>query len=383
MTRKVALVSVSRADRAMAAAVGAALTAEGVNVAAIVVDDPSGPDSVIEDHGLRTRRIPAHMDGDDPAALGRRMGVLTGAFAEAIEAERPDIVVLTGDRYETLAAAGAAALSGTVIAHLHGGEVTLGAMDDAFRHAISKLAHLHFCATEAARERLARLGEADWRITVSGAPGLDRLHHARPLSRPDFFAALNWRDPGGFILVTWHPETLAPEGGAAGLKALLDALNGSERPVLFTGVNADPGGLDQGARIRRWAEGREGVRLVPSLGSLYASALAHAAAMAGNSSSGIIEAATFALPVVDVGGRQAGRDRGANVVHAPTDPAAVARALNRALDPAFRAGLSGMANLYGDGRAAPRIAARLAGEPLDDRLRRKPFPAEEPAHDPK
>lgn len=378
MTRKVALVSVSRADRAMAAVVGAALTAQGADVAAIIVDDPSGPDSVIEDHGLRTRRIPAHMEGDDPAALGGRMGALTGAFAESFAAEKADVIVLTGDRYETLAAAGAAALSGTVIAHLHGGEVTLGAMDDAFRHAISKLAHLHFCAVEAARRRLHRLGEADWRITVSGAPGLDLLHQAAPLKREAFFKALDWRDPGDFILVTWHPETLAPDGGAAGLEALLEALSAAARPILVTGVNADPGGAGQGARIRGWAEGREDVRLTPGLGRLYASALAHAAVMAGNSSSGIIEAASFALPVVDVGDRQAGRDRGANVVHTPADPAAVARALARALNPGFRAGLSGMANPYGDGRAGPRIAARLVAEPLDDRLRRKTFPETEP-----
>ena len=150
MTRTVCVVSVSRADRAMAAVVGRALDETGVQALAVVVDDPLGPDSLIEDHGVRTRRIPAHMNGDAPADLGRRMGALTAAFAEAFADERPDIIVLTGDRYETLAAAGAASLAGAVIAHLHGGELTLGAMDDAFRHAITKLGHLHFPATDAA-----------------------------------------------------------------------------------------------------------------------------------------------------------------------------------------------------------------------------------------
>ena len=163
MTRTVAVVSVSRADRAMAAVVGRALDEAGVSALAMVVDDPLGSDSLIEERGVRTCRIPAHMSGDDPADLGRRMGTLTAAFAEVLADERPDIIVLTGDRYETLAAAGAASLAGAVVAHLHGGELTLGAMDDAFRHAITTLAHLHFPATDAAAARLLPLGEEDWR----------------------------------------------------------------------------------------------------------------------------------------------------------------------------------------------------------------------------
>ncbi|MFT4953743.1 MAG: UDP-hydrolyzing UDP-N-acetyl-D-glucosamine 2-epimerase [Brevundimonas sp.] len=379
MTRTVCVVSVSRADRAMAAVVGPALDEAGVSAWAMVVDDPLGPDSLIEDHGVRTRRIPAHMDGDGPADPGRRMGALTAAFAEVLADELPDMVVLTGDRYETLAAAGAASLAGVVIAHLHGGELTLGAMDDAFRHAITKLAHLHFPATESAAARLVRMGEEDWRITLAGAPGLDLLMSAPPMPRVDFFSALNITDPGDFILATWHPETLTADGGAAGLEALLKALSDAARPVLFTGVNSDPGGAGQAAYIRRWAEEQTSVHLIPSLGALYAPALAHAAVMAGNSSSGIIEAAAFALPVVNVGDRQKGRDRGANVVDAPADPAAVRQALSRALDPAFRASLTAMINPYGDGRAGPRIAARLAAEPIDARLRQKSFPEERPS----
>lgn len=379
MTRTVCVVSVSRADRAMAAVVGRALDEAGVETMAMVVDDPLGPDSLIDDHGVRTRRIPAHMDADGPADLGRRMGALTTAFAGVLADERPDMVVLTGDRYETLAAAGAASLAGVVIAHLHGGELTLGAMDDAFRHAITKLAHLHFPATEAAAARLIRMGEEDWRITLAGAPGLDLLMSAPPMPRGGFFRALSMDDPGDFILATWHPETLAADGGATGLEALLAALAETGRPVLFTGVNADPGGAGQAAHIHRWAEGQAAIHLIPSLGPLYAPALAHAAVMAGNSSSGIIEAAAFALPVVNVCDRQKGRDRGANVLDAGPDPAAVRQALTRALDPAFRSSLTGMANPYGDGRAGPCIAARLAAEPIDDRLRQKSFPEERPS----
>jgi UDP-hydrolysing UDP-N-acetyl-D-glucosamine 2-epimerase len=379
MTRTVCVVSVSRADRAMAAVVGRALDEAGVPALAMVVDDPLGPDSLIEDQGVRTRRIPAHMDGDGPVDLGRRMGVLTTDFAEVFADERPDIIVLTGDRYETLAAAGAASLAGAIIAHLHGGELTLGAMDDAFRHAITKLAHLHFPATDAAAARLIRMGEEDWRITTAGAPGLDLLMSAPPMPRADLFGALNMDDPGDFILATWHPETLTADGGAAGLEALLATLSETGRPVLFTGVNADPGGSGQAARIRNWAEGQTGVHLIPSLGPLYAPALAHTAVMAGNSSSGVIEAAAFALPVVNVGDRQKGRDRGANVLDAAAAPAAVRQALTRALDPAFRSSLTGMTNPYGDGRAGPRIAARLAAESIDDRLRQKSFPEERPS----
>lgn len=374
--RRIAVVSVSRADRAAADAVSLALRRRGDDVEpmAIAVDDPhdvAGPDL---SPGAGLIRLPHLFRADAPAAAAIRAGALTSAFAEAFAQARPDIVVVAGDRYETHAAATAALLAGSVLAHLHGGEITRGALDDPLRHAISKLAHLHFCATPQAARRLVAMGEEPWRITRAGAPALDSLM-ARP--RPDreaFFAALDWSDPGPFALVTYHPVTARPDESLAGLDALLAALVEAGLAAVFTGVNADPGAGPIAARIAGFVASHPNSRAVAGLGELYPAALGHAAVMLGNSSSGLIEAPSFGLPAVNIGARQEGRDRGGNVIDCPAEATAVTAALRRALTPEFRALAAKAPNPYGDGRAAPVIAKRLALEPITDELRIKQFP---------
>lgn len=373
--RAIAVVSVSRADRAAAAAVAEALSGHpDVTGALLALEDPHDQSDLPVESPYEVHRLPHQFEEDHPAAAAVRAGALTSSFAEAFDQFDPDLVVVAGDRYETHAAAVAALLTGRLIAHLHGGEITRGALDDPLRHAISKLSHLHFCATSQACARLERMAEETWRITQSGAPALDFLL-ARPIpDRAAFFAVLGWVDPGPFVLATYHPATARPEDTGAGLEALLEALANLDLPVIFTGVNADPGAGSIHSRIQRWATDRPTARVLAGLGSQYAGALVHAAAMAGNSSSGLIEAPSFGLPVVNIGSRQEGRDRGANVIDCPGNAEAVIGALKRALDPAFRKSLSGLPNPYGDGAAAPRIAARLAQEPLTDELRVKRFP---------
>lgn len=373
--RAIAVVSVSRADRAAAVAVADALSDhDQVAGTLLALEDPHDQHQLPTGSPYDVHRLPHQFVDDGPAAAAVRAGALTSSFAEAFDRFNPDFVVVAGDRFETHAAAVAALLTGRIIAHLHGGEITRGALDDPLRHAISKLSHLHFCATAQARIRLERMGEEPWRITQSGAPALDFLL-ARPIpDRAAFFASLGWADPGPFVLATCHPATARPEDTGADLEALLDALARLDFPVIFTGVNADPGAGSVNARIQSWSAGRPAVRVLAGLGPLYAGALTHAAAMVGNSSSGLIEAPSFGLPVVNIGSRQEGRDRGANVIDCPGAAEAVAEALKRALDPAFRERLASMANPYGDGAAAPRIAARLAQEPLSDELRMKRFP---------
>src|SRR5690606_32062604 len=155
------------------------------------------------------------------------------------------------------------------------GEITRGALDDPLRHAISKLSHLHFCATPQARRRLERMGEEPWRVTESGAPALDFLLAQPCRDRPAFFSALQWPDPGPFVLATYHPVTARPATTAAELDALLDALDGLGLPVIFTGVNADTGAGPIDARIHQWAARSPSVRVTQGLGALYASALGH------------------------------------------------------------------------------------------------------------
>jgi UDP-hydrolysing UDP-N-acetyl-D-glucosamine 2-epimerase len=312
---------------------------------------------------------------DTPEGVARAIGRGVTGFADAYARLRPDLLVVLGDRYEMLAAAAAALPFRIPLAHLHGGEATEGAIDEQMRHAITKMSHLHFVAHPDYARRVIQMGEEPWRVTVSGAPALDAIAALPPAPRGEverrFAVAL---DPPP-LLVTFHPETHAPERTAADLEALLDALDRSGRPLLFTAPNADAGGrrfLDTVAAFVAAHPGR--ARLVASLGGEgYYGVLRHAAAMVGNSSSGIIEAASFGLPVVNVGERQKGRLRGANVIDAPGAADAILAAVERALTPAFRDACRGMANPYGDGRAAERIVARLAEVPLDRALLVKRF----------
>lgn len=332
-------------------------------------------DEITRDGFAVAARVPCLEDDDSPAAVAAAMGRATAGFGRVLDGLAPDLVVALGDRFEMLASALAAVPMNLPIAHIHGGEITEGALDDAFRHALTKISHLHFPAAEPYARRLRQMGEEPWRITVSGAPGLDTLLATPPLDG-DAFAALTGL-PGDTapILVTLHPSPRESGAPTAQVDALLPALAGCGRPLLFTRPNADPGGRAIAAAIERFVAGRDDAVLVASLGIAgYRTALGRAAAMVGNSSSGVIEAPSFALPAVNIGRRQDGRLRAGNLVDVPeATPAALAAALDRALDSGFRAGLAGLPNPYGDGRAAPRIAERLTTVPLDRTLVYKRF----------
>ncbi len=319
-------------------------------------------------------RVPCLGETDSPRAVAEAMGRATTGMAAALADSPPDLLLVLGDRYEMLACAMAAGPLRLPLAHLHGGEITEGAMDDQFRHALSKLAHLHFPAAGTFARRLRQMGEEDWRITVCGAPGLDALRAVTPATpdelRRRFGIAL---DPPP-LLVALHPETLSDVPCEAQAAALIDALAASGLSCVITGGNADPGGDAIGRALGAFADGRPDVRRVDHLGTAaYVALMRRASAMVGNSSSGIIEAAAFGLPVVNIGDRQKGRPRAANVIDVPFDAPAIAAAIRRAVDPAFRAPLGSLDNPYGDGGAASRVAARLAEVPLGGRLLRKTF----------
>src|SRR5882724_848955 len=305
-------------------------------------------------------------------AAGTGAGVV--GFARAFAAGRPDLVVLLGDRAEMLAAAVAALPLAIPVAHLHGGEVTEGAIDEQARHAITKLAHLHFPAAEPYARRLRQMGEESWRVHCVGAPGLDRLPRRATLSRADLAARLGLPLRRPTMLVTFHPVTLEHADTARHVEELAGALSRVEGDLVISYPGADTA---HRAVVERWtalAATRPGTRLAPSLGEdVYCSLLREADVMVGNSSSGIIEAASFGLPVVNIGSRQQGRLRGENVIDAGHGRDEIATAISRALDPAFRRGLAGMRNPYGDGAAAPRIVRILREVELGPRLARKRF----------
>ncbi len=319
-------------------------------------------------------RVEMLLSSDAPEGIATSMGVGVMGFAQAYARHRPDVLVVLGDRFEMYAAASAAVPFRMPIAHIAGGELTEGAIDNSFRHAITKLSHLHFVTTATYAARVIQMGEEPWRVTVSGALGLDHLQAFVASGRPALEALVGLRLDPPPLVVTYHPVTLEYDRAGVQIDALLNALQPLDRPLIFTLPNADTNGRVIRQRIEAFVARRPSAVLVPNLGTqAYFSLMAHAAAMVGNSSSGLVEAPSFGLPVVDIGTRQAGRLRAANVIPCGYGADEIRQALARALSPEFRAGLQGLRNPYGEGRASERILEALTGVAIDDRLLVKAF----------
>ncbi len=331
-------------------------------------------DTIADDNFVVADKVEMLLSSDTPEGIAKSMAIGVMGFAQSFGRFQPDLLVLTGDRFEMFAAAVAALPFGVPIAHIHGGELSEGAIDDAMRHSITKLSHLHFVSNVEAQRRVIQMGEAPWRVTLSGAPALDNLREM-DLIGPEELAErfdLEMREPP--MVVTFHPTTLKYAGTEAHTQALLDALRRINRPVVFTYPNADTSGHRIITMIENFAAAHKHAQVVINLGPLgYYSLLANAAAMVGNSSSGIIEAASFALPVVNIGERQRGRLCGSNVIHVAPDTHLICLAIERALSKEFRDQLRGMSNPYGNGRASERIIERLCDVPLDEELISKRF----------
>ncbi|MFK7961073.1 MAG: UDP-N-acetylglucosamine 2-epimerase [Phycisphaerales bacterium] len=344
---------------------------------------------VIERDGFTVdERVDCLLASDGDAAMARGLALATSGFADVIDRQRPDAIMVVADRYEMLAPATAAMTMRVPIVHVEGGEASEGVIDHAVRNALSMLASHHFVTTAEAARRLVRMGEAAWRIHRTGAGSLDHLAH--PLAPSPAHAAMSatadGQDSAPYAVVAYHPVTL-DETPDAGIDALLAAIEASIESrgigVAICHSNADAGGRRIVATIRRWLDrraiDRPPARLFVNLEPAdYWGLLSGASLMVGNSSSGIMESPSLGLPAVDVGPRQAGRERAGNILHAAPDAAAMADAITRALTPEFREVASAAVNPYGDGRAGPRIAEQLATIPIGTRVLRKPaIPAPE------
>lgn len=319
-------------------------------------------------------RIECTTSSDTAEGVAKSMGLGMISFGQLFGRWRPDVLMVLGDRFEMLAAAAAALPFAMPVAHLHGGETSEGAIDEAIRHAITKMSHLHFVATRDYYDRVVQLGEEPWRVALTGAPGLDGIRQIEPLSRQDLERKIGMSLDAPTLLVTLHPVTLEPADTDRHVTELLGALEDLAMQVVFTYPNADAGGRFIIAAIEAFVARNSWARAVVNFGQAgYFAMLRHAAAMVGNSSSGIIESPSFELPVVNVGNRQRGRVRSFNVVDVDYERKAIADAVRRALTPDFRRQLAGMKNPYGDGTAADKIVSILAKTPLDQRLIMKHF----------
>ncbi|WP_148255164.1 UDP-N-acetylglucosamine 2-epimerase [Aidingimonas lacisalsi] len=326
------------------------------------------------------RRMEILLSSDTRIAMTKAMGLAMLSCGEALAEDRPDMVVLLGDRFEIVPVALAAVTHGVPVAHLHGGETSRGALDDYFRHAVTKLASLHFPATETYRRRILQMGESPERVYNYGAPGLDHLHRSEPVSREALSEVLELSLDRPTAIVTYHPVTIESDRATASpVSALLAALDARpDLQVVFSKANADARGRAINTVLAQWCEAHpERSRLFDNLGQrLYHACLHHLDLMIGNSSSGLVEAPSFRLPVVNVGSRQEGRLLADNVISVADTVAAISQGIGQALDPAFQASIAEMSNPYdhfGDGSASRRIKDVLKQIPLDVALMKKGF----------
>jgi len=321
---------------------------------------------VIDDGFEVTERMDFLQSDDSPIGINQSMAKAQVLAAKAFNKYQPDIIILLGDRFEALAVAQAAAISGVPIAHIHGGELTEGALDDAFRHAITKLAHIHFTSTEEYRQRVIQLGEQPKSVFNVGAPGVDNIKHLSLLTREEL---INERGNGfssPFFLITFHPETLAEYSPQQALNNLLHALDRFETfNLIITYPNADAYGRSLIEILKSYAEAQpERVYLFESIGLInYLSAMKYATAVIGNSSSGIIEAPSFHVPTVNIGNRQKGRIASKCVLHCSEKQEDIFNAIKKATSPQFKNSIAHISNPYGDGNASERIVDLLIDTP--------------------
>lgn len=314
---------------------------------------------LIENDGFPiAARIPILSGEDNAAGTSRAMARALEGFGDYFEKNRPDCLLVLGDRFEALAVTTAAFNSRIPVMHLHGGERTDGAADDAFRHCITKMSQLHFTATEEYRRRVIQLGEDPERVFYVGAVGVENIRSVPLMSLDEVAATLNYPLKKPFVLMTYHPVTLEETGADTECRAVLDAM--SRHPhltYLVTQANADAGGAVINRMMAEYAATHPNVCFVKNLGLVrYLSAMKEAEFLMGNSSSALIEAPTFGIPTVNIGIRQKGRTAGPSVIHTANDTDAICRGMQKALDPAFRKEVKHAPNPYEKAGTAAAIA---------------------------
>ena len=382
MKRKIAVITTSRADYGHLYWPLRDLSAhEHVDLKIVALGSHLSPEfgntyqEILTDGFTIDSRIECLLSSDTDIGMAKTIGMATLGLADLFGQMRPDLLLLIADRYEMLAPASVALALRIPIAHIEGGEVSEGAIDDAVRNALTKMSHIHFTSTRAARERVIAMGEDEWRVHRTGAPSLDHLRRRTLLSRKQVEErlVLNLRTPT--ILVVYHPMTIARDTlqEADSLFAALDSLPDQ---ILFCYPNADAGSRALIDRAKSFIERRGHGKIFTNLDSvMYLSLLRQVDMLVGNSSSGIMESASFGLPTVNVGLRQQGRERARNVLDADAHPRAILEAVSTSRTPGFRQSLQGMVNPYGEGTASEIIVRVLTSIPLSQELLMKRRPS--------
>lgn len=380
MASRICVVTGSRADYGLLYWVLHDLKAEpGIELQLVVTGMHLSPEfgltvREIEKDGFPiARRVEMLVSSDTPGGVAKSMGLGVIGMSDAFEQLQPDVVLVLGDRFEILAAVQACLVHNIPVAHIAGGDTTEGAFDESIRHAITKMAHVHFATNELSARRVRQLGEDPHRIHVVGSPALDHLRRLQLLERTTLEETLGARLRARNLLITFHPVTLEAGDSERQFGELLAALEtlGADTALWFTRPNADTGGRAISAALDAWATQHPGrAHVYTSLGQLqYLSLMSQVDAVVGNSSSGLYEAPSFAVPTVNIGDRQRGRLAAASVLHCAPERTAIVQAITQALALDCR----DVANPYGDGYTVGRIVSILRDLPPASELLKKHF----------
>lgn len=332
-----------------------------------------------EDGFVINEKVEMLLSSDTPIGIAKSLGLGTIGFADSLNRLKPDILVLLGDRFEILAAAQAAMIARIPIAHIHGGELTEGLIDEAIRHSITKMSHLHFVATGQYRNRVIQLGEDPKRVFNFGAIGLDYIQRLELLDREKFEKSIDFKLGSPTFLVTYHPVTLENQTAERNVLELLKALeNFPNAKILFTKANADTEGRIINQLLEEFVQkNKERSKLFSSLGQLrYLSALKHVDVVIGNSSSGIIEVPLFKKPTINIGDRQKGRLKAKSIIDCGENAEEITNAIQIALSQDFQKVLQQVTSLYGYGGASKKIKELLKKVDLHGIIKKNFFDVE-------
>ncbi|MCR2048345.1 UDP-N-acetylglucosamine 2-epimerase [Acetatifactor muris] len=316
------------------------------------------------------KKIEIVLSSDTPVALSKSMGLALISFSEYFEECRPDALMVLGDRYETLAVCCAAMNARIPIFHLHGGETTEGAIDEAIRHSITKMSYLHFTSTEGYRKRVIQMGEAPDRVFNIGAMGVENALNIPCMSVVELEESIGFALGERYAVGTFHPVTLEKATAGRQMEELLAAVDQhKDIRYLFTGANSDTDGRNINQMLKDYAKCNDNFCFVDSLGiKRYLSALKNSLFVIGNSSSGLVEAPSFKIPTINIGDRQRGRISGETVIHCKPERDAIGEAIHKAMDGSFREAIKKAGNPYGDGHTSEKIVEIIKDYFVNDRI---------------
>lgn len=319
------------------------------------------------------RKVEMLTSSDTSVGVAKSMGLGLIGFADALNDLKPDLIVVLGDRFEIFSAVAAALVARIPAAHLHGGEATEGLIDEAIRHSITKMSHLHFVAAEEYRQRVIQLGEQPERVLLVGGLGVDSIKRLKLLEKGELEASLDFRLGKKNLLITFHPVTLEKATAAEQMTELLAALDDlADTHLIFTLPNADTDGRVLIEMVEQFVARHPNSRAYTSLGQIrYLSCIAQVDGVVGNSSSGLAEAPSFKKGTIDIGDRQRGRLKAASVIEAAPTRESIATALRKLYSEDFHASLSSIVNPYGEGGASEKIVATIKSVSLGDILKKR------------